>query len=242
MGAVNLVAGNGFSCDGLAGYDTWFANWPILYPALIAAAMLLTGAKAYLAPKIVAIITDGLILLLLRKCFGKDAWLYGLCLTNIGYLNLSYYTWSEIPFILFLLCIGFGKDFKEEHPAALWYAALGLSGVGCFLTRYYEIFVWIMTGLYLLCLLVLYRKKKERQIWDKAVKLAVTALVSGGLSMAYLLLNKTMNGMASGVSRIMWWDDYRALIEDLIESLLTEFFNIFSVQILEVIEGFSFQL
>ena len=89
---------------------------------------------------------------------------------------------------------------------------------------------------------MLYRKKKERQIWDKAVKLAVTALVSGGLSMAYLLLNKTMNGMASGVSRIMWWDDYRALIEDLIESLLTEFFNIFSVQILEVIEGFSFQL
>ena len=37
--------------------------------------------------------------------FAKSARsLFGLCLTNIGYLNLSYYTWSEIPFMLFLLC------------------------------------------------------------------------------------------------------------------------------------------
>lgn len=242
--AVNLVAGNGFSYDGLAGYDTWFANWPILYPALIAAVMLLTGAKAYLASKIVAMVTAGLILLLLRKCFGKDAWLYGLCLTNIGYLNLCYYTWSEIPFILFLLCFALvlSKILNEERPSALWYVALGLSGLGCFLTRYYGIFVWIVTGLYLLVLFGIYRKRREKLIWGKAVKLAVTALISGGLSMAYLLMNKVMNGMASGVSRTMWWDDYRTLTDDLIESLLTEFFNIFSMQIPELIEGFPFQL
>lgn len=242
--AVNLVAGNGFSYDGLAGYDTWFANWPILYPALIAAVMLLTGAKAYLASKIVAMVTAGLILLLLRKCFGKDAWLYGLCLTNIGYLNLCYYTWSEIPFILFLLCFALvlSKILKEECPSAFWYAVLGLLGLGCFLTRYYGIFVWIVTGLYLLVLFGIYRKRREKQIWGKTVKLAVTALISGGLSMTYLLMNKEMNGMASGVSRTMWWDDYRTLTDDLIESLLTEFFNIFSMQIPELIEGFPFQL
>lgn len=242
--AVNLVAGNGFSYDGLAGYDTWFANWPILYPVLIAAVMLLTGAKAYLSSKIVAMVTAGLILLLLRKCFGKDAWLYGLCLTNIGYLNLCYYTWSEIPFILFLLCFALvlSKILKEERPSALWYVALGMSGLGCFLTRYYGIFVWIVTGLYLFFLFGIYRKRREKQIWGKTVKLAVTALISGGLSMAYLLMNKVMNGMASGVSRTMWWDDYRTLTDDLIESLLTEFFNIFSMQIPELIEGFPFQL
>lgn len=242
--AVNLAAGNGFSYDGLAGYDTWFANWPILYPALIAAVMLLTGAKAYLASKIVAMVTAGLILLLLRKCFGKDAWLYGLCLTNIGYLNLCYYTWSEIPFILFLLCFALvlSKILNEECPSAIWYAALGLAGLGCFLTRYYGIFVWILTGLYLLFLFGIYRKRRDKQIWGKMVKLAVTALISGGLSMAYLLMNKVMNGMASGVSRTMWWDDYRTLTDDLIESLLTEFFNIFSIQIPELIEGFPFQL
>lgn len=242
--AVNLVAGNGFSYDGLAGYDTWFANWPILYPVLIAGVMLVTGAEAYLASKIVAMAIAGLILLLLRKCFEKDAWVYGLCLTNIGYLNLSYYTWSEIPFIMFLLCftLVLAKILGRERPAAYWYVALGLSGLGCFLTRYYGIFVWIVTGLYLLLLFGLYRKKKEKYLWDKTVRLAVTALISGGLSMAYLLMNKVMNGMASGVSRTMWWDDYRTLTDDLIESLLTEFFNIFSMQIPDLIEGFPFRL
>ncbi len=242
--AVNLAAGNGFSYDGLAGYDTWFANWPILYPALIAAVMFLTGAKAYLASKIVAMVTAGLILLLLRKCFGKHAWLYGLCLTNIGYLNLSYYTWSEIPFMLFLLCFGLvlSQILSREKPAVSWYAALGLSGICCFLTRYYGIFVWIVVGFYLLALIGLYWKKKEKLLLGKAVRLGVTAFVSGALSMGYLLMNKVMNGMASGVSRTMWWDDYQTLTNDLIESLLTEFFNIFSLQIPELIEGFPFRI
>lgn len=72
----------------------------------------------------------------------------------------------------------------------------------------------------------------------KTAALAATALVSGVLSMGYLFMNKVMNGMASGVSRTMWWDDYRILTDDLIESLLTEFFNIFSMQIPELVEGF----
>lgn len=242
--AVNLASGNGFSYDGLAGYDTWFANWPILYPALIAAVMFITGTGAYLASKIVAMVTAGLLLLLLRKCFGKDAWLYGLCLTNIGYLNLSYYTWSEIPFILFILCFGLilAKILKEEHTSVKWYAALGAAGICCFLTRYYGIFVWIVTGFYLLVLIMIYRKKKEKAIFSKITGLTVTALVSGTLSMAYLVMNKMMNGMASGVSRTMWWDDYRILTDDLIESLLTEFFNIFSMQIPELVEGFPYQI
>lgn len=242
--AANLAAGNGFSYDGLAGYDSWFANWPILYPVLIAAVMLTTGTGAYLASKIVAMLTAGLFLLLMRRCFGKDAWLYGLCLTNIGYLNLSYYTWSEIPFMLFLFCfvLIFARILREERPARGWYAALGAAGLACFLTRYYGIFVWIVTGLYLLALFLRYRKERERAILCKLAGLTGTALVSGSLSMAYLFMNKIQNGMASGVSRTMWWDDYRILTDDLIESLLTEFFHIFSMQIPELVEGFPYRI
>lgn len=242
--AVNLAAGNGFSYNALAGYRSWFANWPILYPALIAVIMTITGAEAYLASKILAMIMAGLILVTFRVCFGKDAWIYGICLTNIGYLNLSYYTWSEIPFMWFLLCFALvlGKILKDEYPSRKWYFMLGGFGLCCFLTRYYGIYVWIVTGLYILLLLIGYRKKREKELLCKALKMFITAIISGSFSLLYLLLNKIMNGMASGVSRSMWWDDYRILTDDLIESLLTEVFNVFSLQIPEFLEEFPFSL
>ncbi len=56
------------------------------------------------------------------------------------------------------------------------------------------------------------------------------------------MMNKIMNGMASGVSRTMWWDDFQTLTDDLIQSLLTEFFNIFSLQIPEYMENFPYRI
>ena len=233
--AENLVQGNGFQYDGLAGYRSWFANWPVLYPACIAAVMLVTKVNAYLASKILAMLIAGLLLILMRVCFRKDAWIYALCLTNIGFLDLCYYTWSEVPFILFLF--GFGlvlaRTLKEDHPGVMWYILLGIMGVCSFLTRYFGIYVWIVTGVYICALLWKYYKQREKSDFHKAVCLAITAVVSGILSVGYLMMNKIMNGMASGVSRTMWWDDFRTLTDDLIQSLLTEFFHIFSLQIPE---------
>ncbi|MBS7340080.1 MAG: glycosyltransferase family 39 protein [Lachnospiraceae bacterium] len=242
--AINLVNGNGFRYDGLAGYSSWFANWPILYPAMIALMMLVTKVNAYLASKLVAMLIVGIMLVILRICFKKDAWVYALCLTNIGFLNLCYYTWSEIPFMLFQLgfALVLARILQNEKSAGKWYVLLGTMGLCCFLTRYYGIYVWIVTGLYILALFVVFRQKKDKAFLDKSVKLTITAFVSGVLSLAYLMMNKLMNGMASGVSRTMWWDDYRALTDDLIESLLTEFFNIFSLQIPELLENFPYNL
>ena len=76
----------------------------------------------------------------------------------------------------------------------------------------------------------------------KAVCLGITSAVSGILSIGYLMMNKIMNGMASGVSRTMWWDDFRTLTDDLIQSLLTEFFNIFSLHIPEYMENFPYRI
>lgn len=242
--AVNLVNGHGFSYDGMAGFHSWFANWPVLYPALIAFVMLITGANAYLASKILSMIVVGMILIVLRICYKKDAWAYALCLTNIGFLSLTYYTWSEIPFILAMLCFALvlSRILKEEEPGKKWYVFLGMAGLCCFLLRYYGIYVWIVTRLYLLLLFNNYRKEKDRRVLGKALGIMITAFVSGCLSLAYLLMNKIMNGMASGVSRSLWWDDYEKLTNDLIESLLTEFFNIFSLQIPQLIENFPFNM
>ena len=100
--AVNLLAGNGYSYDGIAGYSSWFANWPIIYPLLIAFVALITGTNVYLASKIVAILCFGIIEIVLYIAFKKDSWLYALTLTNLGVLAMAYNTWSEIPFMVFL--------------------------------------------------------------------------------------------------------------------------------------------
>ena len=242
--AINMVNGNGFQYDGLAGYRSWFANWPILYPAMIALVMMLTNTNAYLASKLVSMAIVAVILIVFRICFRKDAWMYALCLTNIGFLNLCYYTWSEIPFMLFQLgfALALAKILREDNPVIGNYVLLGSMGLGCFLTRYYGVYVWIVTGLYILALFVLFKKKADKQYLYKSVKLTITAFVSGMLSIGYLFMNKLMNGMASGVSRTMWWDDYKMLTNDLIQSLLTEFFNIFSMQIPELVENFPYHL
>lgn len=242
--AVNLVNGQGFFYDGMAGYRSWFANWPIFYPAFIALVMLVTGADAYLASKILSMVIVGILLVIMRLCFKKDAWVYALCLTNIGFLNLSYYTWSEPLFMVFLLgfALTLGKIIGEEEPGIARYVLLGSLGLCCFLTRYFGIYVWITTGCYILYFFISALREKNRRALKKPVMLTVTAFVSGSLGMAYLLLNKIMNGMASGVSRTLWWDDYEKLTNDLIESLLTEVFNVFSLQIPELIEGFPYHL
>lgn len=242
--AENLVQGNGFQYDGLAGYRSWFANWPVLYPACIAAVMLVTKVNAYLASKILAMLIAGLLLILMRVCFRKDAWIYALCLTNTGFLELCYYTWSEVPFILFLFgfSLVLARILKEAHPGVKWYILLGIMGVCSFLTRYFGIYVWIVTGVYICALLWKYYKEREKSDLYKAVCLGITAVVSGILSVGYLMMNKIMNGMASGVSRTMWWDDFRTLTDDLIQSLLTEFFHIFSLQIPEYMDNFPYKI
>lgn len=242
--AINMVNGNGFQYDGLAGYRSWFANWPILYPMMIACVMWITNTNAYLASKLVSMVIVAAILVVFRIYYKKDAWIYALCLTNIGFLNLCYYTWSEIPFMLFQMffALALAQILQKKNPSVWNYILLGIMGLGCFLTRYYGIYVWIVTGIYILGLFILFIKRREKYNLNKAIRLTITAFISGVLSIAYLLMNKLMNGMASGVSRTMWWDDYRKLTDDLIESLLVEFFNVFSMQIPELIENFPYHL
>ncbi len=241
---VNLVNGNGFHYDGMAGYTNWFANWPIIYPLMIAGVMLVTGTNAYLASKIVAMIMVALILVILRLFYKKEAWIYALCVLNLGFVSLTHYTWSEIPFMLFLLLFAlfFAKIVQADSSKKSDYVFLGLSGLGCFLIRYFGIYVWIVTGLYILYYGWEYYKKKEKRQLTKAIGLTLTAFVSGVLSLGYLLMNKIMNGHASGVSRTLWWDDYENLTNDLIQSLLTEICNVFSITVPDVIDVYPYNL
>ncbi len=239
--AVNLVAGNGFSYEGLAGYKSHFANWPIIYPAMIAGVMLITGVNAYLASKFLAFIILALILIVLYLAFKDRAWIYSLALLNLGFIQIAYHTWSELPFILFLIQFGIalGRIVRvddTDKTAAGWYIILGCSALATFLTRYFGIYLWFVEGLY--CVIVFLKNKK------KAVCMAVSMGVSGILALAYLVMNKICNGNPTGVARGTWWDDYKTLTIDLINSLVTEVFYVFSLDVPKVLReaGFVTQL
>ncbi len=255
--AVNLVAGNGFSYDGIAGYDSWFANWPIIYPAMIAGIMVITGLNAYLSSKIVAILTIAIIEIILYLTYRKDSWIYALVLTNLGFLGMCYNTWSEIPFILFLIMFAMflGQIVSGRSDSVWTYAGLIFAGTAAFLTRYFGIYVWAVAGLYWILLVyreLEYIKKAEIRVTDyikneskrlrTIISLAISAVVSGVVSVAYLLMNKIMNGNPTGVSRGTWWDDYQTLTGDLLDALIVEIFNIFSIDVPVKVMGLSYEL
>lgn len=230
--ALNLAQGNGFRCDGIAGYGTWFANWPIMYPLTIAAVMLVAKTNVYLASKIAAMLVVGIILVIMRFRYKEKAWIYSLCVLNLGFINLAEYTWSECTFILFLF--GFSlilaHIISKEHVGVIWYVGLGILGTGAFLTRYIGLYVWFVVGIYILYYGFCYIKNRDQRIVRKIAGLIASAVVSGCLGLAYLAMNKKMNGMASGVNRgINPNEDYLQLTKDLADSLLTEIFHVFGI-------------
>ncbi len=244
--AVNLAAGNGFSYEGIAGYSSHFANWPIIYPALIAAMMAITGTGAYLASKFVAMAVVFAIFVTLWIEFRDRAWLYALAFTNVGFLTLCYYTWSEVPFELFLLIFALmlGRIVSMDKPGTRHYVLLGVFGTAAFLTRYFGIYAWFVAGFYWLVMLIGYiRAKKSGHeagvLFAKLKGLFISALSSGVVCFGYLLMNKVKNGYPTGVSRGTWWDDYVTLTDDLFNSLVTEVFNVFSLPVPEYISELS---
>lgn len=243
--AVNLKAGYGFGYDALAGYTSWFANWPILYPLMIFIVMFISGLDAYLSSKILTAVLVLAIIIVLRIRFKKSAWIYSVALLNLGFVKLTYYTWSEIPFILFLMLFAFklGDIVSSdlEHQATKSdYVLLGLYGFLAFMTRYFGIYVWVVVGGYIALYLIKRIRTKEKTYFSYALKMTITAMISGIMSLGYLFLNKLMNGMPSGVSRSTWWDDYRTLTVDLFNSLIAEIFNVFHIDCDGALGNFGF--
>ena len=241
--AVNMVAGNGFHYDGLAGYNnTWFANWPILYPAMIALAMKITGMEVYAASKILSMILVGVLILILRFTYKKDAWFYALFMTNLGLMYLYWYSWSELPFIIFmvLFALSLHRVLADGENKAISHVFLGASAFLCFLTRYFGMFTYFVIGLYMLILLIDKLWGSKKGDFRKIIYLGITAFVSGCMCILYLLNNKIQNGMPSGVSRSMWWDDYQSLTNDLVKALLAEIFNIFHTEVPAYIAGLPY--
>ena len=165
MEAASILSGYGFNNVGISGYTSWFSAFPIGYPLLIALISFITGRNLYLSSKILAVLISGVILLLLYIRFRKSAWIYSVCLLNIGFLAIYKYTWSEIPFILGLIIFCLILDYIIENPVikVQWFVFWGLSSAYLFLCRYFGTFSFIIIGIVFAYYVTYYIVKTKRR-------------------------------------------------------------------------------
>lgn len=102
--AQSLINGNGFYCSSLYYPENrFFACWPVGYPLLIYFVSTLTGFSVFWGSKIVNILLIAIILIMFKKLFNKNAYLYGFILCFASFIEIFSYTFSETAFILGLV-------------------------------------------------------------------------------------------------------------------------------------------
>jgi hypothetical protein len=225
--ADNLQAGKGLVAPKHLNFpfrenekEYYFAVWPAGYPFLIAGLASLTNTSSFLASKVINAIFLGLIFLLLYKWFGRLAWFPALYFCSFNLLEVYSYTWSEGPFLFFVLylCYLLNKDLKDDEDPLLA-IKLGFCLISLFMLRYAGIIYYPFVGLYFIK--NLYRKDYKKS-WHYFIALAA----SSGLAIGYLWLNKLNSGFITGMDRV------RPEVESLsyfMELLLEGLFNEFAV-------------
>ncbi len=220
--------GFGFNAEGLSGGTSWFASWPMGYPVLIAVFMfLLPGHSSYLASKALAVCLAGLMLCVFGKRYKKDSWIFALLLLNPGLMIDYNYTWSEVPFIPFLLLFTGEVVVLLTHDTVrkYHYVLLTLFTVGAFSVRYFGLFALLYLAVFWAVMLAVWIKKYNRNnegLKSKLIGLAAAGGVSAVCEGGYLYLNKKMNGHATGVDRLIFQDDMKQLTDNLYDALRTE--------------------
>ncbi|AHM63259.1 hypothetical protein D770_25070 [Flammeovirgaceae bacterium 311] len=198
--------------------EYYFAVWPAGYPLLIAGVSKVTQTSTLVASKIVNIIFLGLMFLLLYSWFGRLAWFPALYFCSFNLLEVYSYTWSEGPFLFFVmyLCFLLHKDQKQEEDSLL-FLKLFLCLFSLFMLRYAGIIFYSFAGLYFLKHLY-YREHKKS--WHY-----FTALVfASGLAFGYLWLNKKNSGFFTGMDRIRpEAESFSYFTELLLQGLFNEF-------------------
>ncbi|XME03404.1 hypothetical protein QYZ88_004280 [Lachnospiraceae bacterium C1.1] len=227
-----LLTGHGFISNYASNDTTWFALWPIGYPALIAFFTLISGADIYLASKIFSLFAVALTLFLLYRRFGKDAWFFSLALLNPGYIWLNCYTWSEGPFTLFTLMFALSLSAvivdDKKKAGIIDYCILGFITIANFLVRYVGAYTAPVIFAAAFVLILIYHFDKDSRTDELKAKikgLIITASAASAFMLLYLLNNKIRNGASTGVNRAVFTDDIPTLAFSLVEALIKEFFN-----------------
>ncbi|MDB5256110.1 MAG: hypothetical protein JWM14_805 [Chitinophagaceae bacterium] len=173
--------------------NVYFAVWPAGYPLCIAGVGLLTGTSALVASKIVNLIFLGLTFGLLFFWFGEKSWFVALYFCSFGMLEIYSYSWSEAPFLFFvlLLCYFVFKDLERDSGPRLFFQVF-FCLVALFFFRYAGLIYFPAIGL--LLVYSIYKKQKLKS----GYYFSALFFASVGV-FYYLFLNKEMSGHYTGI-------------------------------------------
>lgn len=203
--AENITSGKGPIAPTTLPFDdlseeSHFAKWPLGYPLLIASVSKLTNTSVLLSSKIVNMLFLGLLFLLFFKWFGDFAWMPALYFFSYGKLEIYSYSWSEGPFLFFLLllCYMLYRDMlKGNTKLTFLYIFLLLSSL--FLLRYAGLtFFFMVTGW-----MIWHFLKKNHQT---SFHYFLGLLLASAVVLVYLYYNKIQSGYFTGSHRLNMWD------------------------------------
>ncbi len=179
--------------------EVYFAIWPAGYPFCIAGVGLLTSTSVLVASKIVNILFLGFTFILLFYWFKEKSWLLALYFCSFGMLEIYSYSWSEAPFLFFvlLLCYFVTKDLQKDSGPRLFFQVL-FCLIALFLFRYAGLIYFL--GIGLLLLYFIYKKQWLKSGYYFSALFLASVFVGG-----YLFLNKEMTGYYTGIGDRMQW-------------------------------------
>ncbi|WP_106496124.1 ArnT family glycosyltransferase [Lentibacillus sp. Marseille-P4043] len=194
--AENLLNGNGMTTINLVPeISTYFATWPIGYPALIAIASFVTGVGVFWAAKLVNILLLGLCFVLIKCLFKQRAPIVGMIFFISTFTTVFVYTWSEVPFIFGMIWLVYGivnyvEANKIRYAFHMMFAALFL-----FFMRYIG-----LIGAGIVGLIGFY------YLFSKQWRHMLTCWIAGSIPMLiagiYLFYNYLQTGLLTGMERI----------------------------------------
>jgi len=192
--AQNQLSGNGyFEIDS---QNTRFDSiLQIGYPTLIFAAAKISRLNVVFASKIVNLLAIGLSLIIFRKLFGKQAWIYGTVFFIGNIFSIFCNTLAEGPLIFCLIWLCFGLVQFDRTKKNHYLTHIFLAALMAFFIRYIGIFslcILLGTGLYYF---TSHQKKESCKIFS--------VFILSGLSMGlFLYYNYSQTGFISGTIRL----------------------------------------
>lgn len=172
-----------------------FTIWPIGYPLMISIVSFLTGFSVLISSKIVTFIFLGLSFILLSYWFKNKIWFLAFSFFSYGSLEILSQTWSETPFIFFVLLLTFVLEKEKKISDFQVFSTISSILIILFLIRYVGVIYYVFIGVIAL-IKIINGDKKKGFYYLGAVSLSSIIVI------IYLYHNILISGYSTGISRI----------------------------------------